>query len=106
MKAQSQGYSVTLLFFWLNSVELAKERVKVRVVEGGHNIPNDVIERRYLKGIRNLFTIYLELVDGAFIFDNSYGKHELIAQKIEGEDFLIIDSKKFKHLKSYFDKER
>ena len=50
-KAQSQGYFVTLIFFWLNSIELAKQRVKVRVTEGGHNIPEDVIERRYIRGI-------------------------------------------------------
>lgn len=62
---------------------MAKERVKIRVQEGGHNIPRKVIERRYLRGINNLFDIYLPIVDGALIFDNSYGKHELIAQKIE-----------------------
>jgi predicted ABC-type ATPase len=82
LKAKEQGYTITLLFFWLNNIQLAKERVKIRVKEGGHNIPNDIIERRYLKGIINLFDIYLEIVDGTLIFDNSYGKHELIAQKI------------------------
>ncbi len=66
-------------FFWLNNIELAKERVKTRVFEGGHNIPENVIERRYLKGIYNLFDIYLPIIDGALIFDNSFGKHELIA---------------------------
>jgi predicted ABC-type ATPase len=104
IKAQNQGYSVTLLFFWLNNIELAKERVKVRVQEGGHHIPNDVIERRYLKGIKNLFDIYIDLVDGTFIFDNSNGKHELIAQKIEKEDILLFDLDKFKQLKNYYDK--
>ena len=58
-RAKKQGYAVTLLFFWLNNIELAKERVKTRVQEGGHNIPEQVIERRYLKGIYNLFDIYL-----------------------------------------------
>ena len=46
LKAKEQGYTITLLFFWLNNIELAKERVKTRVKEGGHNIPEDVIERR------------------------------------------------------------
>lgn len=79
LKAKSRGYTVTLLFFWLNNIQLAKERVKTRVLEGGHDIPPEVIERRYLRGIYNLFDIYLPLIDGALIFDNSYGKHELIA---------------------------
>lgn len=106
LKAKMQGYTITLLFFWLNNIELAKERVKIRVKEGGHNIPNDVIERRYLKGIINLFDIYLEIVDGTLIFDNSYGKHELIAQKIEKEDLIIFDLEKFKQLKQFYDKKR
>lgn len=38
---------------------------------GGHNIEPEVIERRYIFGIKNLFNIYLPMVDGAFIFDNS-----------------------------------
>lgn len=58
-KAKEKGYTVTLLFFWLKSVQLAKERVKIRVKEGGHNIPNNVIERRYFRGIENLFKIYM-----------------------------------------------
>ena len=98
IQAEKQGYTVTLLFFWLNNIKLAKERVKIRVIEGGHNIPEDVIERRYLKGIYNLFDIYLPIIDGALIFDNSFGKHELIAQKLSDEDLTVIDKIKFNKL--------
>ena len=103
LKAKKQGYTVTLLFFWLNNIDLAKERVKIRVREGGHNIPNDVIERRYLKGIKNLFDIYIEIVDGTLIYDNSYGKHELIAQKIEQEKIIVLDIKKYNKFIKYYD---
>ena len=51
LKAKKKGYNVTLLFFWLSNVNLAIERVKIRVKEGGHNIPEDTIERRYFNGI-------------------------------------------------------
>ncbi|SEA70157.1 hypothetical protein SAMN05421540_11053 [Psychroflexus halocasei] len=105
-KAKEQGYTVTLLFFWLDNIELAKERVKIRVKEGGHHIPEDVIERRYLKGIYNLFDIYLPIIDNVLIFDNSYGKHELIAQKIITEELDILNKNKFSHLKEYYDKKR
>jgi predicted ABC-type ATPase len=74
--AIEHGYTVTLIFFWLESVDLAKERVRIRVSEGGHNIPPEVIERRYHKGLRNLFEIYLSLVHGVFIFDNTQAKSE------------------------------
>jgi predicted ABC-type ATPase len=102
-EARQKGFNITLLFFWLQSVELAKERVKIRVTEGGHNIEPDVIERRYLRGIKNLFNIYLPIVDGALIFDNSFGKHILIAKQMIGNDLEIIDSSKFTLLKKYHD---
>ncbi len=102
-EAKEKGYRVTLLFFWLQSIELANERVKTRVLEGGHNVAFEIIERRYKKGIKNLFDIYLPIVDGALIFDNSEGKHELLADKqIDG--FLnIVNPEKFNILKNYYD---
>ena len=45
-EAQSVGYEVTLLYFWLNSPELAISRVRDRVAAGGHNIPDNVVRRR------------------------------------------------------------
>lgn len=102
--AKENNYNTTLLFFWLESSELATERVRIRVNEGGHNIPKDVIERRYLNGIKNLFDIYLEIVDQILIFDNSEGKHILIAEKSYAEDIIIYDLDKFNNLKTYYDK--
>jgi predicted ABC-type ATPase len=99
--AREKGYTITLLFFWLQNVELAKERVKIRVLEGGHNIEPEVIERRYLNGIKNLFEIYFPIVDGLLIFDNSEGKHELLAIKTIDGQLNIIDELKFKKLKAY-----
>ena len=90
--AQKKGYYVTLVFFWLNKVELAVERVKTRVAEGGHNINEDVIIRRYSNGIKNLFEIYITLVDKVYIYDNSDGKPLQIAEKTNGEDFLIFEN--------------
>ena len=101
--AKANNYYTSLLFFWLKTPELAKERVKVRVKEGGHNIPLDVIERRYKNGIKNLFNIYLDIVDQAMIFDNSEGKHILIAEKNLGEDIVIHHLDKFNELKKYYE---
>lgn len=102
-EAKQIGYTVTLLFFWLQSVELAKERVKIRVSEGGHNIAPEVIERRYFNGIKNLFNIYLPIVDGALIFDNSQGKHELLAQKTVDGKMIINNEKTFSLIKQQYD---
>lgn len=101
LEAKKKNYNVTLLFFWLKNPELAKERVKIRVIEGGHNIPEDIIERRYYKGIKNLFEIYLSVVDQVLIFDNSEGKHNLIAEISTNEELNILSETKFNELKSY-----
>ena len=98
IKAKEKGYSVTLLFFWLQTVDLAKKRVQKRVLEGGHNIDPSIIERRYISGIRNLFDIYLPIVDEVLIFDNSEGKHELIAEKSDDSDVIIINKQKYNNL--------
>ena len=95
MDARKSGYTVSLLFFWLNSVELAKERVKTRVLEGGHNIPEEVIERRYYNGIKNLFDLYIPVVDNFLLFDNSELKTELIVEKRIDSDYNILDSIKY-----------
>jgi predicted ABC-type ATPase len=102
IEAQKNGYSVTLLFFWLQNVELAIERVRTRVQEGGHNIETDVIKRRYINGIKNLFDIYLPIVDEAMIFDNSGGMPELLAEKTLDTDIDIINAVKFDKLKKYY----
>jgi len=87
----------------LQNVELAIERVKTRVVEGGHNIETDVIKRSYINGIKNLFEIYLSIVDEVMIFDNSEGKHDLIAEKTFDSEIDILNQLKFDKLKNYYD---
>ena len=82
---------VSLLYFWLNSVELAKMRVAHRVKEGGHNIPEEVIERRYHRGIKNLFDLYLPICDNVMVFDYSENTHKLIYKKTGFQQIDITD---------------
>lgn len=102
IQAQQKGYKVTLLFFWLQSVDLAIERVRNRVKEGGHNIDTEIIKSRYSKGIHNLFDIYLPIVDEVLIFDNSNGKTLLIGHKNKDKDLTIINEIKFNTLKALY----
>jgi predicted ABC-type ATPase len=90
-KAKSKGYRVTLVFFWLESPALAIERVKIRVENGGHNITQEVILRRYARGLKNLFTLYLRSVDGWMIYNSSSAAPELIA-KGENEEIFVINA--------------
>ena len=79
-KARELGYEVILIFFWLDSEQLAIERVAQRVREGGHNIPTTSIRRRYRRGLINLFRLYLPAVDHWQVFNNSGFLPELVAQ--------------------------
>jgi predicted ABC-type ATPase len=103
LNAKAKGYAVTLLFFWLQTIEMAKERVMTRVSEGGHGIESEVIERRYLCGIKNLFDIYIPISDDVLIFDNSGISHELIARKTNGYAMIATNESKFNKLKEYYD---
>lgn len=102
INTQKNNYTVTLLFFWLQNVDLAIERVKTRVSEGGHNIETEVIRRRYKNGIKNLFEIYLSIADEVMIFDNSVGKPELIAEKLLDSEVTILNKIKFDKLKKQY----
>ena len=99
--AQDLGYKVTLLFFWLPNVELAIDRVKKRVEAGGHNIPIDVIRRRYKNGISNFFTIYLPICDEVILVDNSSTKYDLIAISSRGLGVEISNQEKWTIFKEY-----
>ena len=78
-QAQSQGYSVSLIYFWFNSPELAIERVKQRVANGGHDVPAPIIRRRYRAGLDNFFHIYMSCVDYWMLADNSSTQRVIVA---------------------------
>ena len=100
-QAQELGYSVILLFFWLETPQLAIMRVKQRVLEGGHNIPEDVIVRRYWRGINNLFEVFMPIVDVWGVYDNR-SETRLIANS----DGIINESVWFEIMRRMEEKER
>lgn len=100
-RAQEKGYRVCLLFFWLNSPELALKRVAERVSKGGHNIPQDTIKRRYAAGINNLFKLFMPIVDYWAIFDNSETPRKNIAIGGKNADAEIYYSELYDKLLSY-----
>lgn len=100
-QAQVQGYKVSLIYFWLNSPELAIGRVRRRVSEGGHDIPEEVIRRRYQAGIDNLFGIYMSCVDYWLMADNSQENRVIIAEGGRNTLTEIHDVELFKTIESY-----
>lgn len=89
-RAKAAGYKVILLFFWLPSPEMAEQRVAYRVAGGGHNIPTDVIHRRYWGGLRNLFEVYVPIVDLWSLYESDAQLKPIVERnKIKNNDLLI-----------------
>ncbi|CAN5300450.1 zeta toxin family protein [soil metagenome] len=78
-RAQQVGYVVSLYYFWIPSADVSKERVAKRVARGGHNIPPDVIERRYGRSVKNLINLYMPICDYFTVFNNGGVLTELVA---------------------------
>lgn len=78
-RAQQIGYVVSLYYFWIPSADVSKERVAKRVSRGGHNIPPDVIERRYGRSVENLAKLYLPICNYFTVFNNGGVTAEHIA---------------------------
>lgn len=93
-RAKAAGYTVVLLFFWLPSPEMAEMRVAQRVAEGGHDIPREVIRRRYRLGLRNLLEIYAPEVDVWSMYDNGGPMRPIVDRNI------VVDYDKFARIKS------
>ena len=87
-KAKAKGYGITFFFVYLNSVNLAIDRVAIRVSKGGHSIPKDAIERRYHKGLRNFYRFAAEANDW-YIYDNSGSEYELVAKSVDDTREII-----------------
>jgi len=78
---QQQSYRVVLFFLWLPSADMAVSRVANRVRQGGHNVPEVDIRRRYVSGQRNLFQLYRPLVNAWWLYDAGQSPLELIAKE-------------------------
>jgi predicted ABC-type ATPase len=100
VKAKAEGYKVVMIYFWLESAELAKQRVKNRVKKGGHNIPEEVIERRYNRGMQNLFK-FIPLLDHWTIWDNSEGAPSIIAQGNQSVEIEVYNDDIWESIKSH-----
>jgi predicted ABC-type ATPase len=91
-RCKAEGWRVTLVYLWLPSVEAALDRVARRVREGGHDIPDSVVIRRYWAGLANMRDLYLPLADLAFIYDNSDEGRALIAERTPEDSLVVHDA--------------
>lgn len=97
--AQEAGYTVTLLYFWLNSPDLAVERVAARVGTGGHDIPEETIRRRYRVGIDYFFHDYAPICERWILADNSQIPFRVIAEGSKNDLINIKDETTYEQIR-------
>ena len=97
-ESQENGYTVTVLYLWISSPELAIERVKKRVTEGGHDVLDDTVRRRFNAGLINFFNDYMNIADEWILADNSDPPYKTIASGSK-KGITVHDLKKYREIK-------
>lgn len=104
-KAREIGYYVTVLYFWLESPDIAVERVALRVKAGGHDIPEETIRRRYYMGLNYLFRHYLHACDKWILCDNSQPPFRILAEGTR-KGFAILDRERYRQVREMVTEEQ
>lgn len=95
---KAKGYQVAIYYFSLPNTQLAVRRVKLRVSLGGHNVPTDVVLRRFTRSLHNFFSFYAPLADAWTLFDNaSEAQAQAVAAQL-GNQLTIFDAPKWQKL--------
>jgi predicted ABC-type ATPase len=90
-ETQAAGYYIRLDFLWIPDLGITRKRVQQRVAKGGHDIPDEVQQRRFHLGVRNLATLYRPFINHWKLYDNTWPKPHLVAQEQDGV-FTISDA--------------
>ena len=95
----SHGYRISIVFLWLRSVDLAIARVAARVKLGGHSIPEDTIRRRFERGTKNFFDLYLPVADFWRFFNAGTRPASEIARYTETDGETVFDTQLWKEIR-------
>ena len=85
------GYRFYLRYLWVPTPEFSTARVAGRVRQGGHHVPSEIIARRYLGGLRNLFSLNMPIADDWIVYDNTTGERREIATGMLEEVSEVYD---------------
>lgn len=97
---KKRGYRIRIFFLWIGNVKLALERIRLRVQNGGHPIPEAIVRRRFGRSLPNFFRFYKPLADSWTIFDNSRDVPKMIAFEESGK-IEVLDPDLFDILLRY-----
>jgi predicted ABC-type ATPase len=91
LECKQNGYAVNILFMWLKNPDLALKRVAARVQDGGHDVPEAMVRRRYDSGLKNFFRLYQPLADTWAFYDNSSEQPVLVARWTGTGPAMVVD---------------
>lgn len=91
---RSKGWKIVLFYLWIPNAEFSRERVKLRVEAGGHDIPDDAILRRYRRTVSNFLNVFAPLCDEVFCYDNSGLEHVMVFADTAGKR-KILDNERY-----------
>ena len=90
---KARGYVVAVYYFSLANAQLAVRRVKLRVSMGGHDVPREVVKRRFGRSLSNFFTLYAPLADEWTLFDNSSSLKALTVAAKYSDQLTVTETK-------------
>jgi predicted ABC-type ATPase len=89
-KLKRENYHIRMVYIFVETPLLSIERIKIRVLKGGHHVPDVDVKRRFIRSKMNFWNIYRTMVDGWEVYDNS-GKVFLPVCIGKGSDYIIFD---------------
>lgn len=96
-RLRRQRYDVHLFYLWVPEVDLLLERVRLRVLRGGHDVPADVVRRRFSRSIKNFLRTYQAAVSSWTLFENSKAAPSVVAIQERGK-LLILQEEPYSRL--------
>jgi len=101
-KLRQDGWQIVLFFLWIPDVSFSKRRIRERVKDGGHNIPDETISRRFPRVMHNFVKIYIPLCDKIVCYDNSESEPVLVFVQDENGQ-KILNNEIYKKIMEYSD---
>ena len=95
---KARGYAVAIFYFSLTNAQLAIRRIKLRVALGGHDVPSDVVKRRFGRSLSNFFNLYAPLADEWALFDNSSSSRVLPVAKQQANQLTVTETNTWRQL--------
>ena len=89
---KAEGYAVAIYYFSLANAQLAVRRVKLRVALGGHDVPADVVKRRFGRSLHNFFQLYVPLADEWTLFDNSSATKAMLVAARHANQLTVTET--------------